>query len=63
MPSSADTAGALSGHLAKLDACYGGKEARRFMSVDDCDIPKAERLCLADLANWTADVVRGGAAV
>ena len=33
------------------------------MSVDDCDIPKAERLCLADLANWTADAVRGGAAV
>ena len=62
-PQVEDAAGALSGHLAKLDACYGGKEARRFMSVDDCDIPKAERLCLADLANWTADVVRGGAAV
>lgn len=62
-PQVEDAAGALSGHLAKLDACYGGKEARRFMSVDDCDIPKAERLCLADLANWTADAVRGGAAV
>ena len=62
-PQVEDAASALSGHLAKLDACYGGKEARRFMSVDDCDIPKAERLCLADLANWTADVVRGGAAV
>ena len=59
----AAAAGALSAHLEKLDQCYGGKEIRRFMSVEDCDIPKAERLCLDDLANWTADAVRSGAAV
>ena len=59
----AAAAGALSAHLEKLDQCYGGKEIRRFMSVEDCDLPKAERLCLDDLANWTADAVRSGAAV
>lgn len=50
----------LSVHLGKLDAAYGGKEIRRVMSVEDCDIPNAERLCLDDLASWTADAVRNG---
>ena len=53
----------LAGHLGKLDAAYGGKEVRRVMSVEDCDIPNAERLCLDDLAAWAADAVRSGAAV
>ena len=26
------------------------------MSVEDCDIPGAERVCLDDLATWAADV-------
>ena len=55
--------GALSGHLAKLDACYGAHGARRFATIEDCDIPKAERVCLDDLATWAADVVRNGQAV
>ena len=54
---------ALSGYLAKLDGCYGTKESRRVASVEDCDIPKAERVCLDDLATWAADAVRSGAAV
>ena len=59
-----DTAtSALSGYLAKLDACYGAKESRRVASVEGCDIPKAERVCLDDLATWAADAVRSGAAV
>ena len=62
-PQTEDAARALSVHMAKLDACYGGREARRFMSVDDCDIPKAEQLGLEDLATWAADAVRSGAAV
>ena len=62
-PQAEDAARALSVHMAKLDACYGGREARRFMSVDDCDIPKAEQLGLDDLATWAADAVRSGAAV
>ncbi|MCE2502349.1 MAG: type I-E CRISPR-associated protein Cas7/Cse4/CasC [Dehalococcoidia bacterium] len=53
----------LAGHLGKLDAAYGGKEVRRVMSVEDCDIPSAERLCLDDLATWAADAARSGAAV
>lgn len=53
----------LAGHLGKLDAAYGGKEVRRVMSVEDCYVPNAERLCLADLAIWAADAVRSGAAV
>ena len=62
-PQAEDAARALSVHMAKLDACYGSREARRFMSVDDCDIPKAEQLGLDDLATWAADAVRSGAAV
>ena len=54
---------ALAGYLGKLDKAYGGKETRRVMSVEDCDIPGAERLCLDDLATWAADVVRNGQAV
>ena len=45
-----DAAARLSGCLGKLDAAYGGNESRRFMSVDDCDIPGADRLGLDDLA-------------
>ena len=55
-----DAAGRLSAYLGKLDAAYGGKETRRVMSVEECDIPKAERLCLDDLASWTADAIRSG---
>ena len=54
---------ALADYLGKLDDAYGGKEARWVMSVDDCDIPKAEPLCLDDLATWAADAVRNGEAI
>ena len=53
----------LSGYLDKLDKAYGGKEVRRYMSVEDCEIPNAESVCLDDLATWAADAVRNGAAV
>ncbi len=53
----------LAGHLGKLDKAYGGREARRFMSVEDCEIPRAESLCLDDLATWAAGAVRSGSAV
>ena len=52
----------LSAYLGKLDAAYGAKEVRRVMSVEDCDIPYAQRLCLDDLASWAADAVRSGKA-
>ena len=53
---------AMSEYLGKIDKAYGGKEIRRVMSVEDCDnpIPKAEPLCLDDLATWAADAVRNG---
>ena len=54
---------ALSAHIAKLDAAYGAREARRTMSVDDCEIPSADRLNLDDLASWAAQLVRGDEAV
>ena len=59
----ADATNALSQYLGKLDAAYGAKEARRVMSVEDCDIPNAERLCLDDLAAWASQAVLGGEAV
>lgn len=52
----------LSRYLAKLDSCYGIKEARRVMAVEECNIPGAEKLCLDDLAGWAADAIRRGEA-
>ena len=58
-----DTAvGALGGHLSKLDDAYGAGEARRVMSLEQCDIPGAARLDLDSLASWAADAVRSGEA-
>ncbi len=53
---------ALAEHLGKLDAAYGARETRKVMSVEDCDIPNAERVCLDDLASWAAEAVRSGKA-
>ena len=62
-PVSAQTQAAVSGladHLARLDTAYGQHEARRVMSVEDCDITGATRVTLNDLASWAADIVRNG---
>ncbi len=53
---------ALSSHLSKLDNAYGARESRRIMSVDDCDVPNAERVPFDDLASWAAGAVRDGKA-
>ncbi len=58
----ADAAAALAGYLIQLDNAYGVREARRVMSVADCDIPTADRLCLDDLASWAAGAVQSGEA-
>ena len=60
-PQYAEAIGALSGYLGKLDNAYGVKETRRVMSVEDCDIPGAERLNLDELASWAADAILNGA--
>ena len=59
-PQLVEATGALAGYLGKLDNAYGVNEARRVMSVEDCDIPGAERLNLDDLAAWAADAIRNG---
>ena len=59
-PQFAEAICALSGYLCKLDNAYGAKETRRVMSVEDCDVPGAERLNLDDLASWAADAIRNG---
>ena len=53
---------AMSLHLGQLDAAYGAKEARRLMSVEDCELPGATRLNLDDLAQWAASAVHSGSA-
>ena len=58
----ADATKQLSDYLGKLDTAYGNHHARRVMSVEDCDIPNTERLCLDDLATWVSDAVRNGEA-
>ncbi len=61
-PRDGEAAKALSSHLSKLDAAYGARESRRIMSLDDCDVPNAERLNCDDLATWAADAVRNAKA-
>ena len=54
--------GALCDYLGGLDECYGAREARRVMSVEPCEVPRAERLSCDALAAWAADAVRAGEA-
>lgn len=53
---------ALADQVRRLDAAYGTHEVRRVMSVDDCEMPGAERVGLDDLAAWAAAIVRSGSA-
>ena len=59
-PQLAEATDALAGYIGKLDNAYGVNETRRVMSVEDCDIPSAERLNLDDLAAWAANAIRNG---
>ena len=52
----------LSGYLGKLDEAYGAKEARRLMTLEQCEVPGAERLDLDGLASWAAQCVLNGQA-
>ena len=61
-PQDGEATKALSCHLSKLDAAYGARESRRIMSLDDCDVPNAERLNCDDLATWAADAIRNAKA-
>ena len=57
-----DAIAKLTDELQKLDDCYDGKEVRRAMSKEDCDLPRTERLSLGELATWAGGVVRSGQA-
>ena len=52
----------LCGHLGKLDNAYGASEARKALSVEECEIPGALRLSLDELASWAADSILSGEA-
>ena len=52
----------LSGYLCRLDNAYGAAEARRVMSVEECEIPGADSLDCDALASWAAGAVRSGEA-
>ena len=52
-----DAAGRLSRYLQKLDDAYGAGEARKVMSVEECEMPNAERLDLSSLASWASTAV------
>lgn len=54
--------GQLANELQRHDAAYGAPSERRFLSVDDCQVPGAERLPLARLTKWVQDRIVSGAA-
>ena len=52
----------LAQEIAQLDAAYGAPLERRFLAVDDVEVPGAQRLTLAALADWTQTAIeRAGA--
>ena len=53
----------LQTEIACQDENYGRKGVRRYMSMQDCNLPGGERVSLDDLAQWTAGVVRAGEAL
>jgi CRISPR system Cascade subunit CasC len=50
----------LANEIQRLDAAYGAPSERCFLSVDDCQVPGAERLPLASLTQWVQDRIVGG---
>lgn len=53
----------LADEAGRLDAAYGAVQQRRFLSVDDLDVPGAERLPLTALAQWVQQaIVKGSGA-
>ncbi|NDC08454.1 MAG: type I-E CRISPR-associated protein Cas7/Cse4/CasC [Oxalobacteraceae bacterium] len=52
----------LANELQRLDATYGAPSERRFLAVDDCQVPGAERLPLPSLTQWVQGRIVAGAA-
>jgi CRISPR system Cascade subunit CasC len=53
--------GKLAEEISKHDAAYGASVARRFLALDDVEVPHAQRLPLAALANWVQGCILEGA--
>lgn len=47
----------LADEMGQMDAAYGAALARRYLAVDDVQVPGAERLPLTALADWAQSVV------
>lgn len=47
----------IAGEITRLDAAYGAAMARRFLGLDEVDVPGGERMPLAALAAWTRDTI------
>lgn len=52
--------GQLADELRRLDDAYGASSERRFLSVDECHMPGAERLPLTHLSQWVQDRIVSG---
>jgi CRISPR system Cascade subunit CasC len=50
----------LSDEVAKLDTAYGAQLRRRYLALDDVQVPDGERLSLADLSEWVKDCIMEG---
>lgn len=53
--------GQLANELQRLDAAYGAPCERRFLGVDDVQVPGAERMPLAALTQWVQERIAIGA--
>lgn len=47
----------LATEIGQLDAAYGAPLARRFLALDDVQVPAGERLPLAGLADWVREAI------
>ena len=47
----------MADELGRMDAAYGAPLARRFLAVDEVDVPGAQRLPLKALAEWAQAAV------
>jgi CRISPR system Cascade subunit CasC len=50
----------LSDEVAKLDVAYGAPLQRRYLALDEVQVPQGERLSLANLAEWLQERITQG---
>lgn len=51
----------LTSEIAAFDAAYGMITARRFLSLDELEVPTGTRATLSQLGEWAAQIIRDGA--